>query len=144
MTPVETSIALTCPAEVEVVKRKSQLVAGLVLGLISEQECALSAALEALRRIRYLLVTESSGQPLAEQPPGPTPMRQEGTHPERLLAFMRQRPGMVATRKELIAAFPEVSANTFGATMARLKDRGEVEAVRRGRYRVIITWPHRP
>jgi hypothetical protein len=114
-----------------------------VLGLLAEQECALAAALEAQRRIRTLLVAEPSGQPMAERPQ-PAPLPQDGTHPERLLAFMRQRPGMVATRKELLAAFPDVTSNSFGGTMTRLMDRGHVETVGRGRYRVTITWPRRP
>jgi hypothetical protein len=69
----------------------------------------------------------------------PTPIvPQEGTQPERVLGFIRQCPGMSTTRAALRRAFPEFNQNVLSGAISRLKDRGMLEAVGRGRYRARV------
>ena len=60
---------------------------------------------------------------------------QTGTQPERLLAYLRQRPEAVG-RRELREAFPHLNDNSLSAALTRLKDRNQIEVVGRGRYRI--------
>ena len=60
----------------------------------------------------------------------------EGTQTERILAFLRQRPGAAVSRRELRDAFPMIKDNSLSGAVTRLKDRGQIEVVGRGRYRV--------
>lgn len=66
--------------------------------------------------------------------PGPVVVPTEGTQPERLLAYIRQRPDG-CTRRDLTEAFPEMSDNSLSAATMRLKERGSIDVLGRGRYR---------
>jgi len=70
----------------------------------------------------------------------PTPVvPDEGTLPERVLGYLRQQPGVAVKRKVLNAAFAGINQNSMSGALTRLKDRGEVEAVGRGRYRATTS-----
>jgi hypothetical protein len=61
----------------------------------------------------------------------------EGSQPERVLSFLRQCPGRTATRSTLKQAFAQLgwNDNVLSGAISRLKDRGLLEVVGRGRYR---------
>lgn len=66
----------------------------------------------------------------------------EGTQPERVLAYIRQCQSGCA-RAALREAFPELNDNSLSGAITRLKDRGLIETVGRGRYRARRGFPSR-
>jgi hypothetical protein len=73
-----------------------------------------------------------------EQPEEAPPLTvDEGTHTERVVRWMRSRPGMRATRAELKQAL-SLGDNSLSGALSRLKDRGVLELLGRGRYRLRL------
>jgi hypothetical protein len=71
------------------------------------------------------------------QAPGAIVVPSEGTQPERVLGYLRQRPEG-CTRRELMEAFPEMGNNSLSGAITRLKERALIEVLGRGRYRARV------
>ena len=93
---------------------------------------------EVHRQLATMAELLASDSPAVQTTPGgPLLVPQQGTQPERVLAYLRQRPDGCATRQELARAFADLNDNSLSGAITRLKDRGQLESLGRGRYRLV-------
>jgi len=90
---------------------------------------------DAFSRCAAIATTEDSALTLEQRAERTPTSLDEGTHTERVVHWMRRRPGTRATRAELKQAL-SLADNSLSGAISRLKDRGVIEMVGRGRYRL--------
>lgn len=109
------------------------------VGMTNTEHVLIAGAHAELLRVTDVLAQLLRGSgPSSLEAPGPSvpTVPAVGTQPERVLAYVRQFPSG-CSREQLREAFPDLNQNSLSGAITRLKDRGQLEALGRGRYRAV-------